>query len=209
MEEGTGILPGLPAVAGKPVHVGFDGGRPTSDGGMLLLAAVEQRLKIAERLVAGKGQRSQLQLLTLRLCSRMALLRASTALHLFVVTLQCEHSGPYCQVSRRSADRECFDMSEKLALRAIDVALSAPAPRIKIESPGDEPLLNFPLVHKMFAATQERAPARGKSVEFVIALNHALLSDEVLEFCRDNDMLLSTSLDGPDHYESIGYSVRA
>jgi hypothetical protein len=26
-------LPGLPAVAGKPVHVGFDGGRLTSDGG--------------------------------------------------------------------------------------------------------------------------------------------------------------------------------
>jgi hypothetical protein len=38
------------AVAGKPVHVGFDGGRLTSDGGILLLAAVEQRL---ERL-AGK-----------------------------------------------------------------------------------------------------------------------------------------------------------
>jgi Transposase DDE domain group 1 len=52
MEEDTGILPGLPAVAGKPVHVGFDGGRLTSDGGILLLAAVEQRLKISERLAA-------------------------------------------------------------------------------------------------------------------------------------------------------------
>src|SRR6201995_3513420 len=52
MEEGTGILPDLPAVAGKPVHVGFDGGRLSSDGGILLLAAVEQRLKIAERLAA-------------------------------------------------------------------------------------------------------------------------------------------------------------
>ena len=26
MGEGTGILPGLPAVAGKPVHLTFDGG---------------------------------------------------------------------------------------------------------------------------------------------------------------------------------------
>ena len=52
MEEGTGILPGLPAVAGKPVHIAFDGGRLTSDAGLLLLAAVEQRLKIAERLAA-------------------------------------------------------------------------------------------------------------------------------------------------------------
>jgi hypothetical protein len=52
MEEGTGILPGLPAVASKPVHIGFDGGRLTSDGGIVLLAAVEQRLNIAERLAA-------------------------------------------------------------------------------------------------------------------------------------------------------------
>jgi hypothetical protein len=50
MGEDTEILPGLPAVAGKPVPVGFDGGRLTSDGGILLLSAVEQRLKIAERL---------------------------------------------------------------------------------------------------------------------------------------------------------------
>ena len=52
MDEATGILPGLPTVAGKPVHVGFDGGRLTSDALILLLAAIEQRLKIAERLAA-------------------------------------------------------------------------------------------------------------------------------------------------------------
>src|SRR6266571_3686308 len=50
MDESTGILPGLPAVAGKPVHIAFDGGRMTSDAGILLLAAIEQRLGIAERL---------------------------------------------------------------------------------------------------------------------------------------------------------------
>jgi hypothetical protein len=52
MTDSTGILPGLPAIAGKPVHVAFDGGRLTSDAGILLLSAVEQRLKIAERLAA-------------------------------------------------------------------------------------------------------------------------------------------------------------
>jgi len=58
MAEATGILPGLPAVAGKPVHFGFDGGRLTSDGGVLLLAAIEQRLKIAERLAAASRTRA-------------------------------------------------------------------------------------------------------------------------------------------------------
>jgi len=50
MDDRTGILPGFPPVAGKPVQVSFDGGRMTSDAGILLLAAVEQRLGIAERL---------------------------------------------------------------------------------------------------------------------------------------------------------------
>jgi hypothetical protein len=50
MDDRTGILPGFPAVAGKPVHVAFDGGRMTSDAGILLLAAIERRLGIADRL---------------------------------------------------------------------------------------------------------------------------------------------------------------
>src|SRR5438552_9874492 len=99
-------------------------------------------------LVSGKGQRSQLQLLALRLRSRMAFLQEPTPLHLFVVPLRCEHSCPYCQVSRRSADRDRYDMSEDIALRAVDVALSARAPRIKIEFQVGEPHLNFELVRK-------------------------------------------------------------
>jgi His-Xaa-Ser system radical SAM maturase HxsB len=148
-------------------------------------------------LVARRGQRAQLQLLALRLRSRMAFLREPTPLHLFVVTLRCEHSCPYCQVSRQSADRERFDMSEETAMRAVDVALSAPSPSIKVEFQGGEPLLNFELVQKIVKAVQERAPACGKNVEFVIATNLALLTDEVLSFCRENGVLLSTSLDGP------------
>jgi hypothetical protein len=37
-------------VAGKPMHAAFDGGRLTSDTGVLVLADIERRLGIAERL---------------------------------------------------------------------------------------------------------------------------------------------------------------
>ncbi len=50
MDDSTGDLPGLPSVMGKPAQVAFDGGRLTSDTGILLLAAIEGRLGIAERL---------------------------------------------------------------------------------------------------------------------------------------------------------------
>ena len=37
-------------IAGKPVRAAFDGGRLTSDAGVLVLAEIERRLGIAERL---------------------------------------------------------------------------------------------------------------------------------------------------------------
>jgi hypothetical protein len=50
MAEDAPFLPGLSPVGGKPVHVAFDGGRLTSDAGVLVLAEIERRLGLAERL---------------------------------------------------------------------------------------------------------------------------------------------------------------
>lgn len=50
MAEHAPFLPGLSPVGGKPVHVAFDGGRLTSDAGVLLLAEIERKLGLAERL---------------------------------------------------------------------------------------------------------------------------------------------------------------
>ena len=48
--EGALVLSGSPAIAGKEVRVAFNGGRLTSDAGVLPLADIERRLGIAERL---------------------------------------------------------------------------------------------------------------------------------------------------------------
>ena len=50
MAKNAPVLPGLSPVGGKPVHLTFDGGRLTSDAGVLVLAEVERRLGLAERL---------------------------------------------------------------------------------------------------------------------------------------------------------------
>jgi hypothetical protein len=50
MAENAPVLPLLSPVCGKPVRVAFDGGRLTSDAGVLVLAEIERRLDIAERL---------------------------------------------------------------------------------------------------------------------------------------------------------------
>ena len=52
MDEDIPLPFDLPAVARKKVSAAFDGGRITSDGGVMLLAQAERRLGVAERLAA-------------------------------------------------------------------------------------------------------------------------------------------------------------
>jgi His-Xaa-Ser system radical SAM maturase HxsB len=88
-------------------------------------------------------------------------------------------------------------MTQETAGRALKIAFESPSKRIKIEFQGGEPLLNFPLIKSIVQAAKNDATTLGKAVDFVIATNLALLDDAVLRFCKDNDVLLSTSLDGP------------
>lgn len=148
-------------------------------------------------LIAVDNERAPLELLALRLRSRMSFLRSPTALHIFVVTLRCEHSCPYCQVSRQSSDRDQYDMSLSTAMRALDVAMASPSKNIKIEFQGGEPLLNFDLIRHVVDAAKPKSKFHNKSIQFVIATNLAILDENILAFCKENHILLSTSLDGP------------
>ena len=52
MVDATPFLPGLSPVQGKPVVARFDGGRLSSEGGLLALREIDRRLGIADRLAA-------------------------------------------------------------------------------------------------------------------------------------------------------------
>ena len=85
-------------------------------------------------------------LLSVKLRTKYRRISEFTSLHMFVVSLRCEHSCPYCQVSRQSQDKLKYDMSEEVASKGIDIALSSPASNVKIEFQGGESLLNFELI---------------------------------------------------------------
>jgi len=135
------------------------------------------------------------ELLSIKLRTKYSVLSEFTGLHIFVVSLRCEHSCPYCQVSRQSDDKVKFDMSTEIADKSIDLALRSPSKNIKIEFQGGEPLLNFPLIKYIVEAVKCRA--RDKNLSFVIATNLALINDEIINFCKEHEILISTSLDGP------------
>ena len=151
----------------------------------------------AAHLIQVPGETLPAELLAIKLRTRMRRLPDSTGLHIFVVTLRCEHTCRYCQVSRRPAAKSEFDMTEETARQALELAFRSPSPHLKIEFQGGEPLLNFPLIRWITAEAKRINAGHGKDLAFVIATNLALLDDEILEFCAEQDVHLSTSLDGP------------
>lgn len=82
-----------------------------------------------------------------------------------------------------------------------DIALGhvfrSPSKRLKIEFQGGEPLLNFDLVRYVVEAATVRNRDAGRELEFVIASNLSRVSDDILGFCQQFGVQLSTSLDGP------------
>ena len=151
----------------------------------------------ARHLIQLPGERIPVELLAVKLRTRLRRLPDSTGLHIFVVTLRCEHTCRYCQVSRQPSAKSEYDMSQDTARRALDLAFRSPSPHLKIEFQGGEPLLNFPLVRWIVAEANRLNQAHAKRLTFVIATNLALLSTEILGFCAAEGIYLSTSLDGP------------
>jgi len=120
-----------------------------------------------------------------------------TKLHIFVVTLRCEHSCEYCQVSRQTATRGEFDMSTSTADRAIAMMMDSPARAVTLEIQGGEPLLAFDVIQYIIPRAKKLASEKGKELDIVVCTNLACVTDDILKYFRDEGVKVSTSLDGP------------
>ena len=144
-----------------------------------------------------------LDLLTLKIRTKRYQIAAFTSLHMFVVTLRCNHSCQYCQVSRQSEDRSAFDMTVSMADKAIEFVFKSPAPSIKIEFQGGESLLNFDLIGHIVLEVKKRNLSEQRNLAFVIATNLSVLTQEMLDFCLEHNISISTSLDGPEDLHNL------
>ena len=139
-----------------------------------------------------------IDLLALKLRTKHHRVSQFTALHIFVVTLRCDYTCKYCQVSRRQEDDGAFEMSKESADAALKLVFMSPAKSLKIEFQGGEPLLNFELIKYIVYQAQLSNRYAQKELQFVVTTNLSNLNDEVINFCRTEDIYLSTSLDGPE-----------
>ena len=65
----------------------------------------------AKQVLFDDASSALLDLLGTKIRSKFDHLQGGTKLHIFVVTLRCEHSCHYCQVSRQTTSRGEYDMS--------------------------------------------------------------------------------------------------
>jgi len=140
---------------------------------------------------------SLLNVIATRYRTKKSFLDYFTALHIFVITLRCEHTCHYCQVSRVSDDKNAFNMCTNHIDAGIDLMMKSPNPNVTMEFQGGEALLAFDNIIYAVERTKVEALKKGKTVSYVICTNLAPLTDAMLSYCKENNILISTSLDGP------------
>jgi His-Xaa-Ser system radical SAM maturase HxsB len=185
----------------------------TNDWGEWLLAPRGTSARLVQRAIApaeplyrqlrGKqflndgGSSGLLDLAATKLRSKKGSLDGFTKLHMFVVTLRCEHTCHYCQVSRQTEDKVRYDMSPETAIRCLDLMMSSPSPYYTLEFQGGESFLAFDLMRFIVGEAKERAARLGKTINYVACTNLAVATDDQLRWCREEGVSISTSLDGP------------
>ena len=120
-----------------------------------------------------------------------------TSLHIFVLTLRCNQNCNYCQASSRNAKDYTFDMKVSSLERSIELMFSTPSPSITMEFQGGESSLTPDLFEFAIQRTEELNIKYKKTITYVLCTNLIDVSAELIELCKKNNVLISTSLDGP------------
>ncbi|SEO13979.1 His-Xaa-Ser system radical SAM maturase HxsB [bacterium A37T11] len=140
-----------------------------------------------------------LEVMATRYRTKKSFLDHFTSLHIFVITLRCEHTCHYCQVSRVSEDKNAFDMSRQHIDKGIALMMQSPNPHLTMEFQGGEALLAFDNIVYAVEQTKQQALLHEKRITYVICTNLAPVTETMLAYRKDNDILISTSLDGPEY----------
>ena len=116
------------------------------------------------------------------------------ALHIFVLTKQCNQQCVYCQAST-DLDQST-KMSFEVAKKSVDIALQTPSHFLTFEFQGGEPLMNFDTLKYIVEYTESQQS--DKEIEFSMVSNLMLLDETKLKFLMDHHVSICTSLDGDE-----------
>lgn len=186
---------------------------PNDDFNQLVHYSLNQNSDIfsnlkAKHFIATDLSDPAIELLAIKYRTKKEFLSDFTSLHMFVITLRCNQNCVYCHASSKPVGKKSFDMTIETAQKAVDITLMSPSKSIKIEFQGGEPLLNYDTIKYIVEYANNQAALKNKKIEFVVCTNLTLAADEMLKYFADNNILLSISLDGPEHVHDFNRHYR-
>lgn len=110
------------------------------------------------------------------------------------VSNRCNLACDYCYAK----DSKQVDMPFDVAKGAID-QVSASGDFLKVQLTGGEPLLNMPLIERLYAYGQES----GRKLSFTLQTNGTLLSEAVCQSLQEMNIAVGVSLDGIHHANDL------
>ncbi len=152
---------------------------------------------IANFFISEERVPSLLSIAATRYRTKKSFLDNFTSLHIFVISLRCEHTCHYCQVSRASVDKNAFDMKRRHIDMGIEFMMRSPNKNVTMEFQGGEALLAFDNIVYAVEKAKVEAVKYNKTVTYVICTNLAMVTNDMLYYCKENNILISTSIDGP------------
>src|SRR5713101_6337711 len=97
--------------------------------------------------------------------TKKSFLNGFAKLHIFVVTLRCDHSCHYCQVSRQTTDKTRYDMNFEIAEKALKLMMRVPSKDLTLEFQGGEPLLALDAIKYTVGRARELAAQHDKHLD--------------------------------------------
>ena len=110
-----------------------------------------------------------------------------------IPTLRCDLRCTYCQVTPAPLTARGFDWDNETLQKTLDFLDRLQVEEIQIEFQGGEPFLRLDILQTIAAKARQRF----QRVRFVVCSNLQTLNDDIIAFLDNDDVLISTSLDGP------------
>ncbi|WP_320053295.1 His-Xaa-Ser system radical SAM maturase HxsB [uncultured Acetobacteroides sp.] len=136
--------------------------------------------------------------LAARYRTKKAFLDNFTALHIFVMTIRCNQNCLYCQASSKECNQTIYDISYETLDYGINLMFQSPSPHLTMEFQGGEPTLVFDKIEYAIEKCEKINDSKNKHIIYVICTNSVSLSSDMLSLCKKYNVLISTSLDGPE-----------
>jgi His-Xaa-Ser system radical SAM maturase HxsB len=131
-----------------------------------------------------------------RLRTKKAFLEDFTALHIFVLTLRCNQNCIYCQASSQKEDACEKDMIKADLKKSVELMFKSRSPHLTMEFQGGEPTLVPHLIRYAVEYAKKINVTENRNITCVLCTNCVNLTDELLDICKQYNILISTSLDG-------------